>query len=96
MLERRISNQSYVGSVDRSSTGAFFFVYNEDVLYDTRILSRTRMRRPIRVWDVPYAYGMVWLSHTCVPYVYGMVWLSHTRMGVPYAYGIEIADLRAT
>ena len=34
-----------------------------------RILAHTRMGRPIRVWDVPYAYGpilcpiRVWASH---------------------------------
>jgi len=33
------------------------------------------MGRPIRVRDVPYAYGMVLQSHT--------------RMGVLYAYGID-------
>ena len=46
------------------------------VLYNTCILSRTCMGHPIHVWDVPYAYGMVLLSNT--------------RIGVLYAYGIEI------
>jgi len=46
------------------------------VLYDTRILSRTRMGHPMCVG---------WFNL-----------LSHTRMGVLYAYGIEIANLQAT
>ena len=51
-----------------------FRYFSEDVLYHTRILYHTRMVRTIRVWYVPYAYGMY---HTrtvqfCIPYAYGM------------------------
>ena len=44
-------------------------LYNIYVLPHMRILSHTRMGRPIRVWDIPYAYGTilcpirVWASH---------------------------------
>jgi len=40
----------------------------------TRILSHTRMGHPIRVWDIPYAYG-----HFPYPI---RVWASHTRIGL--------------
>ena len=46
---------------------------------------------PIRVWDVPYAYGT---SHTRMGYPV-RVWanmMSHTRMGVPYEYACIIAS----
>ena len=39
------------------------------VLPHMRILAHTRMGRPIRVWDIPYAYGpilcpiRIWASH---------------------------------
>ena len=42
---------------------------SSDVLPHMRILAHTRMGRPIRVWDIPYAYGpilcpiRVWVSH---------------------------------
>ena len=39
----------------------------------TRILSHTRMGQPIRVWDIPYAYG-----HFPCPI---RVWASRTRIG---------------
>ena len=62
---------------------------NDIVLPHVCILAHTRMGRPIRVWDIPYAYGpilcpiRVWASHMSirvwdVPYVYG---ISRTRMG---------------
>ena len=49
---------------------------------------------PIRVWAVPYAYG---LSHTRMgsPYVYGQpvrVWAARTHMGCPYAHGSSHTD----
>ena len=42
---------------------------NNNVLPHMSILAHTRMRRPIRLWDIPYAYGpilcpiRVWASH---------------------------------
>ena len=53
-----------------SCTKCFYGIFRIiDVLPHMRILSHTRMGRPIRVWDIPYAYGTilcpirVWASH---------------------------------
>ena len=58
-----------------------------NVLYHTRILYHTHMVHTVRVWYVPYAYGMYYtrMVQFCIPYAYGMiirVWY------IPYAYYI--------
>ena len=51
------------------SHNEYLVVWYGYVLPHMRILSHTRMGRPIRVWDIPYAYGpilcpiRVWASH---------------------------------
>ena len=48
------------------------YAVNIHVLPHMSILSHTRMGRPIRVWDIPYAYGTilcpirVWASHLSI------------------------------
>ena len=65
------------------------------VLPHMSILSHTRMGRPIRVWDIPYAYGTivcpirVWASHLSTGYSscnFVAIWLYARYILTPSAF----------
>ena len=63
----------YADQVCLTNSVLFEFVYrhalySKYVLPHMRISAHTRMGRPIRVWDVPYAYG---ISRTRMGQYYG-------------------------